>query len=138
LTSDLNSISHETLIKILSTKIQNKPELNLIKKAIENPTVSPDYRKITLREIKNKKGVPQGLAISNILANIYLHKLDEAISAKSLLYIRYVDDIFIAIRNLHENRIKSQLSYWLKKLELEVSKEKTKWVPIKTEIDYLV
>jgi len=78
------------------------------------------------------------LAISNILANIYLHKLDEAISAKSLLYIRYVDDIFIAIRNLHENRIKSQLSYWLKKLELEVSKEKTKWVPIKTEIDYLV
>jgi retron-type reverse transcriptase len=132
-----DSIQHQTLLKTLSSKIQNKPELNLIKKAIENPTVSSDFRKTSLKELKNDNGVPQGLAISNILANIYLQKLDEAVKAKSLLYIRYVDDIFIAVRASHEKRLKSQTRYWLSKLGLETNKDKTKWVPIEAEIDYL-
>lgn len=132
-----DSIVHETLLKVLLTKIKNKPEFTLIKKAIGNPTVSSDYRKQTLKEKINVKGVPQGLAISNILANTYVNKLDKAITAKSLLYIRYVDDIFIAIRASQKKRIKSQTRYWLKKLGLKISKDKTRCIPITSEFEYL-
>lgn len=132
-----DSIVHETLIKTLSEKIKNKPELNIIKKAIENPTVPSAYRKTPSKELKNTKGVPQGLAISNILASIYLHDMDKAIRAKALIYIRYVNDIYIAVPSSHKKRIKAQMKNRLQGLGLEASKDKSRCTSIASEIDYL-
>ncbi|UII57068.1 RNA-directed DNA polymerase [Cytobacillus spongiae] len=42
------------------------------------------------------KGIPQGVFMSNLLANLYLTKLDEKISQfEKSKYVRYVDDFFI-------------------------------------------
>lgn len=86
------SIDHSVLFKILNNKIRKTNIRNLIAAAIETQTVSyPDKSKQ-----KSNKGVPQGLAISNILAEIYLLKFDKFITdIHGLLYFRYVDDIFI-------------------------------------------
>jgi retron-type reverse transcriptase len=42
-----------------------------------------------------KKGIPQGSAISPILANLFLDELDEAMLAQGYQYIRYADDYVI-------------------------------------------
>jgi hypothetical protein len=40
-------------------------------------------------------GVPQGLAISNILASIYLQPVDKPMQTMSVKYYRYVDDVLM-------------------------------------------
>lgn len=86
------SISHDVLEAILKRKIRKKEVHHLIRAAIESPTVAyPDKTKP-----KESKGVPQGLSISNILAEIYLSKFDRwASSIPKAQYFRYVDDILI-------------------------------------------
>ncbi|WP_145537032.1 reverse transcriptase domain-containing protein, partial [Yersinia alsatica] len=88
------SIPQERLLKKLKEKIKKKELLNLIEKAISTGTSSHGGRKQ-----KNNEGVPQGLSISNILAEIYLMNLDsEMIKKTNLYYSRYVDDILILCR----------------------------------------
>src|SRR5450830_537275 len=86
------TIEHSVLMRILHHKIR-KPEIrSLIRAAIESPTVAyPD------RERPNEDiGVPQGLSISNILAEIYLSEFDKwARALPDVVYHRYVDDILV-------------------------------------------
>lgn len=45
------------------------------------------------------KGIPQGSAISPILANLFLDELDEAMLAEGYRYIRYADDYVILCKS---------------------------------------
>ena len=65
------SIDHDKLITKLEAKIENRKIIKLIKRAIVNPTVPYNYRKKDKNKYWNKKGIPQGLSISSILA-IYI------------------------------------------------------------------
>jgi len=90
------SIEHTVLMRVLQRKIR-KPEIRaLISAAIASPTVAfPDRSKEQV-----KTGVPQGLSISNILAEIYLTEFDRwASSLADVSYFRYVDDILILTKN---------------------------------------
>ena len=61
---------HNVLLKIIKKKARKKELVNLIYDALKKPIVSPLLlKKIESREI----GIPQGLAISNILANIFFN-----------------------------------------------------------------
>jgi len=86
------SIDHGVLTTVLKRKIRKEEILHLIRVAIESPTVAyPDRSKA-----KETKGVPQGLSISNILAEIYLSKFDAwASKLDHVKYFRYVDDVLI-------------------------------------------
>lgn len=87
------SIDHNKLDLVLKHKIL-KPEVkNLIKKAITNGTTSSPKKGETYA---NHAGIPQGLSISNILAEIFLLQFDtEMKTYMGLSYSRYVDDILI-------------------------------------------
>lgn len=85
------SINHETLMNGLKTKIKKVEILNVIESSITTSTVEK-----AREEIKgNKKGIPQGLSISNILAAIYLLDVDKKLKELDFSYFRYVDDILI-------------------------------------------
>jgi len=86
------TIEHSVLLRILRSKIRKPEILTLISAAIESPTVAfPDRG-----QPKEDKGVPQGLSISNILAEIYLSEFDKwARVLPGVVYHRYVDDILI-------------------------------------------
>jgi len=90
------SIDHTILRTALKRKIRKTELHQLISSAIESPTVAfPDRSKP-----KSDRGVPQGLAISNILAEIYLSKFDTwAKNIPNVGYFRYVDDIFFLVKN---------------------------------------
>jgi retron-type reverse transcriptase len=87
------SINHEALTKILKKRIRKKPLLSLIDKAITNKTVSRSSKE---KENNNDRGIPQGLSISNILAEIYISEIDQKyLTNEEIFYTRYVDDILI-------------------------------------------
>lgn len=86
------SINHDVLEAVLKRRIRKKEIHHLIRAAIESPTVAyPDRSKAN-----ETSGVPQGLSISNILAEIYLSKFDKWVTKNgSVKYFRYVDDVLV-------------------------------------------
>lgn len=86
------SIKHKELMSRLGRKIRNPAIKSLILSAITSPTVSVSKTSDTL----STRGVPQGLAVSNILAAIYLSNIDKKLNAMhGIKYYRYVDDVLI-------------------------------------------
>ena len=86
------SIQHNVLAVQLKRRVRKKEIIQLITSAIQTPTLPfPDRLKNT-----TACGVPQGLAISNVLAEIYLAKFDKwAMQIENVAYFRYVDDVLI-------------------------------------------
>lgn len=140
LRTDFHNFYGTIYIKLLmgkiSTRVSDDNIKNLINKAITTPTVSGSISK----DIKQKKqGIPQGLAISNILASIYIHSFDEEFGRTSAgLYIRYVDDIlFLDTKGII---LKRQMLKEIQKrnLRLRLSPEKCKsGIVGETSIDFI-
>jgi len=86
------SIKHNELRSRLGKKIRFDDIKNMLFSAITSPTVSVSRSTDELSE----RGVPQGLAISNILSAIYLINIDKCFEAyPNIKYYRYVDDVLI-------------------------------------------
>jgi retron-type reverse transcriptase len=90
-----DEIDRGILLKTLQKRISSPKLLKLIESAICTPTVPRNYRKRDIALYKAPKGIPQGLAISNILAAIYLLEFDAEINQQKIHFYRYVDDILI-------------------------------------------
>lgn len=117
-----DAIDHQILMKKIKKVIKDKRILELIQNAIENPTVASTSKKYTM----SKKGVPQGISISNILANIFLNDFDNKFSRfKNIAYFRYVDDILILCKSNNHKRIQYSIHNELcNKLSLEINEKK--------------
>jgi len=61
----------------LKKKIRNPEIVAFIESAIKTPTVIKSDK----NDLESKIGIPQGLSISNILAEIYLINLDRTLSS---------------------------------------------------------
>lgn len=114
---------------IISSKLieQKLPEsvIRLIQKAITNITVPQNSPVSQYIKYQTNIGVPQGLSISNILAQIYLLDFDKIISKRKYFYQRYVDDILlINSSEISEFRIKNFIKE-LESLKLVVNSSKT-------------
>lgn len=77
-----------------------------------------------------KIGIPQGLPISAVLANLYLFDFDLEIvnrwvKNKNIFYRRYSDDIFIVCNKQLCKEIEDGINELEKKYEVIISKEKT-------------
>ena len=90
-----DSIKREYLIEELSKRVKTPEALALIRHAINTPTVPKNVRRISYKEYRNDLGVPQGLAISNILAAIYMRVVDADMYKLPVKYYRYVDDVLM-------------------------------------------
>jgi RNA-directed DNA polymerase len=112
------SIQHDFLMDKVGKKIRKKELLHLIRNAISQRTVAIPNKK---DKGKNDIGVPQGLSISNILANIYLLEMDDKYSRVSTIrYFRYVDDILIFCQQNDVDRIGTEITDDCLKLGLEL------------------
>lgn len=78
---------------------------------------------------KTGKGIPQGLPISAVLANVYMCDFDIRISRKLKdaggIYKRYSDDIVIVCPSNTANQLREDILNEIKKVDLEIQKEKT-------------
>ena len=117
-----SSINHDLLMKKLRKKIRKKEILDLIHKAIINPTIPLNGRSKSAR--KRDAGIPEGVAISNFLANLYLFDLSQKIQSKySMDYFRYVDDILILCKSNDVDSIYNDLLSILQKDYKVISNE---------------
>ncbi|PEE96966.1 hypothetical protein CON21_30800 [Bacillus thuringiensis] len=115
-------IDHEILLKKLKRKVRKKELLNLIMKALKTPTINVNTQK---PYIDNEKGVPQGLSISNILANVYMNDLDKELNTNNkFAYFRYVDDILILCKEEDKAYIEKKIEKKIKQLGLDVHPDK--------------
>lgn len=134
------SLDHTYLMSCIKEKIKKPELLKLIEDAITNPTVNQGYRKDTKVEIPDK-GVPQGVPIANVLAEIYFKKLDNKYKyQENLAYFRYVDDILILCKeddllSIKENIINDLTNE--KTFKLKVNTDKTKDGLISDGLSYL-
>lgn len=94
ITSFYDSIMHTRLMRILELEIKDQYSIHLIRKAVNNHILPRD--KVPSKCFR-LYGLPQGLPISNILANIYLASLDRLFV--SMNYFRYLDDILVVTEN---------------------------------------
>src|SRR5690606_14564898 len=114
--------------------IRKKTILDLIEKALITPTIPVPSR----NNQPNKKGIPQGIAIANILANIYLSDIDNKYSQNiEIKYFRYVDDILILCKKDNAMEVRDDFIKSLQVLSLEISQNKYKSGDIKEGFSYL-
>lgn len=90
-----DSIKQDRLLKVLAKKVKCRSGVKLIKHAISTPTIPKNTHRSRHKEFYPENGVPQGLAISNILASIYMQEVDEAMEKLGVTYYRYVDDVLM-------------------------------------------
>ncbi|MFC6671120.1 reverse transcriptase domain-containing protein [Marinobacterium aestuariivivens] len=133
------SIKHKELLSRLGRKIRVPSIKNIILSAISSPTVSASKSS----DLPSSRGVPQGLAVSNILAAIYLSNIDNHLSSMhSIKYYRYVDDVLIFCNLCEAIEIAEQVIKMFRKIGLKVhdpikAPEKSSIGPIVNGFDYL-
>ncbi len=118
-----HSIDHQTLMHILRYRLRiRKPEvLKLIRAAISTPSSPMDAPSCPPR----KAGLPEGLPISNILANAYMSGLDKDCASNSrICYFRYVDDIVILCDSAYASTAKRFVRSRLDRLGLNTNPNK--------------
>jgi RNA-directed DNA polymerase len=95
LESYFDTIPHEPLMQRIEERISDGRILDLLRGWLEQD-IMQDLQRWTPTE-----GTPQGAVISPLLANIYLHPLDELMAVRGHRMVRYADD-FVVLCKSHE------------------------------------
>lgn len=112
------SINHDILFKKIRKRIRKYEILELIKKVIETDSISYPVREKRVKK-ENCIGVPEGLSISNALANIYMSDIDKVYGNRGdIAYYRYVDDILILLHKKRFEEVRKKLEKDIDLLEL--------------------
>ena len=118
------SINQENLIKILKNRIRKPEIISLIWNAIRTEALTyPIKEKVEKKE--RTLGVPEGLPISNTLANIYMINVDKKFqSIDDISYYRYVDDILILLNKDNYFEVKQEICQDINNLGLKLNEKK--------------
>ena len=115
------SIDHTILFGILEETIKDKKILSLIKKAISQTTLSTGTPSKEREKYTNNQGVPQGLSISGLLADLYLVNLSKKYQNNtSIQFYKYVDDVLIFCNQEDLEKLKTQIIEDFKNLNLNI------------------
>ena len=82
-----DSIPHDREMKRLEERIQDGRVLELVRAFLKQGILEDGLVRA------NERGSPQGGVISPLLANVYLHPLDLAVSRAGYRMVRYADDL---------------------------------------------
>lgn len=116
-------IDPEILIQEVEKDVSDGRVLKMIRQYLEQEVLDG------MKSWKPEKGTPQGAVISPLLANIYLHPVDEEMERVRKVMIRYADDAVILCRT--ERQARQALKKLQKELEqrgLRLNLEKTRIV----------
>ncbi|MCC2164450.1 reverse transcriptase domain-containing protein [Brotaphodocola catenula] len=118
------SINQDKLIRIVKRKVHKPEIISIIWNAIRTEALLYPIKEKTVKK-ERILGIPEGLPISNTLANIYMQDID--VKYRELDYIsyyRYVDDILILVNEDKFFNVKKNICDDIRKLELELNDKK--------------
>jgi len=133
-----DEIPHGKLMKAVARRISDGYILKLIKMWLSAPVLING----TLHKVK--KGTPQGGVISPLLANIYLHQIDDEWERRGMnngfgpdgQLVRYADDI-VVLSKKPVDKVARTLCWILADLGLQLSEKKTRIVKAEEGFDFL-
>ena len=108
----------------------------LVVAALAAPTVGSIVKERMSRP--RKIGIIQGSPLSPLMANIYLHPFDKAMTRAGIRMVRYADDLLLLCRS--ESRARHALQHaqkQLARLKLELNPKKTQIAEFNTGIEFL-
>lgn len=149
--SYFDTIPHRRLIKAIKKRVADREIRDVLWKFLRAGVMERGERHDTLT------GTPQGGIISPLLANIYLHALDQYMESRYLtsngwqrlrrrqqglgnyLYVRYADDFVVLCNGGKADalRMKEELRTFLETMGLKLSEEKTKITHITEGFQFL-
>ena len=97
LKSYFDTIPHDRLMESLRARVSDGRVLDLVQAWLNQDIVAECGRWTPAG------GTPQGAVISPLLANLYLHPLDERMAAQGLAMVRYADDFVVLVRQPGES-----------------------------------
>ena len=129
-----DSIDHERLMDEVAREIADSSLLKLIRQFLEQDVMEG------MKRWQPEKGTPQGAVISPLLANIYLHPIDVAMTGEGYRLVRYADDMVILCESREEaERAHARLGELLTERGLRLHPVKTRLVDanIRPGFDFL-
>jgi RNA-directed DNA polymerase len=131
ITGFFDNIDHEKLLDQVNRRIADGKILGLIRAFLEAGVMEEmEVRYATT-------GTPQGGIVSPLLANIFLHALDEDLEARGISWVRYADDFLLLCetREAAEAALEAVRGV-LEELGLTLSPEKTRIVHLDGGFDF--
>ena len=121
--SYFDTIPHAALMAEVRTRVADGRVLGLLEDYLTQGVLDG------LEQWTPEAGTPQGAVISPLLANVYLHPVDQALAAAGYRVVRYADDLVILCDSADEaQRALSLLRSLLEQRGLRLHPEKTRVV----------
>jgi group II intron reverse transcriptase/maturase len=117
--SFFDRMDHQLLIDFLKERVPDDEVIEILVRSLKVLTL--DGMKIAPQVL----GAPQGLPISPLLANIYLHRLDTSLAGHGYAHVRYADDWLVlgdTPEICHQARTKAEETLTALKLKLNAKK----------------
>jgi RNA-directed DNA polymerase len=119
--SYFDTIPHERLMQRVEERISDGRILDLLRSWLDQDILT-DIQRWTPTE-----GTPQGAVISPLLANIYLHPLDELMAAHGRRMVRYADDFVVLCKSREEAEAAlATINAWVTSNGLRLHPDKTR------------
>ena len=130
-----DTVDQQKLLLAVNEKVSDGSVLALIGQILKAGVVHPSVAEVEATEL----GTPQGGPLSPLLANIYLHRLDERLVAAGWGLVRYADDFVIFAKS--ESEAQQALTLAREVLEgelgLRMHPEKTRVVSVASGFEFL-
>lgn len=121
LESYFDSIPHERLMQRVEERVSDGRILNLLRGWLAQDILHG------MRQWTPTEGTPQGAVVSPLLANIYLHPLDELMAARGHRMVRYADDFVALCRSREEAEAALEtIRSWVAQNGLRLHPDKTR------------
>jgi RNA-directed DNA polymerase len=118
--SYFDTIPHEMLMRRVEERISDGRVLALLRSWLKQDILH-EMERWTPTE-----GTPQGAVISPLLANIYLHPLDELMAARGHRMVRYADDFVVLCKSREEaDAALAEITAWVAANGLRLHPDKT-------------
>ena len=118
--SYFDSIPHERLMQRVEERVSDGRILDLLRGWLKQDIMKG------LQRWTPTAGTPQGAVISPLLANIYLHPLDELLAACGYRMVRYADDFMVLCKSRAEAEAAlTQIRAWVAENGLRLHPNKT-------------
>ncbi len=116
-----DTVNHDLLMKFLEKQVSDPWLLRLIRKFLTSGVMNGKLFETTV------KGTPQGGNLSPLLANIYLHELDQLLASRGHQFVRYADDcnIYVKSRRAGERVLDNTEKFLENQLKVTVNRKKT-------------
>ena len=131
ITGFFDNIDHDWLLKFLEHRVADRRILRLIKKWLKVGVVEDGKRR------SQEVGTPQGSVISPLLANVYLHYVQDLWAHQwrkrhaggNVIIVRYADDSVVGFQYKNDaNRFLKDLTERMGKFGLELHPDKTRLI----------